>query len=75
MLSAHVRSHQITFSASWPRRAEFSSVFLTYAEDARFSSLRFHSALEWIQLEEFPLRFMACDVILETFKRNYCIIT
>ena len=32
------------FSASWRRRAEYSPVSMTSAEDARFSALRFHPA-------------------------------
>ena len=54
------------FAASWTRRAEFFSVFMTSTEDARFSALRFHPASGWMNsaAEEFPPRFMACDVIL-----------
>ena len=61
------------FWASWPRRAECSSVSMTSAEDARFSALRFHPASEWMNsaAEEFPPRFMACHAIFENFKRKY----
>ena len=60
------------FSASWPRRTEYSPVSMTFAEDARFSALRFHPALEWMNsaAEEFPPRFMACDVIFEKFQKE-----
>ena len=56
---------------SWPRRAEYSPVSMTSAEDARFSALRFHPASEWMTAaEEFPPRFMACDVIFEKFQKE-----
>ena len=41
------------FSSSWPRHAEFSSVSMTSAEDARFSTLRFHPASEWVNSATF----------------------
>ena len=59
------------YSASWPRRAEYSPVSMTSEEDARFSALRFHPASEWMNsaAEEFPPRFMACDVNFEKFEK------
>ena len=45
---------------------------MTSAEDARFSALRFHPASEWMNsaAEEFPPRFIACDVIFEKFQKE-----
>ena len=65
--------HTKDFSAFWPRRAEIYLVSMTSAEDVRFSALRFHPASKWMNsaAEEFPLRFMACDVMFKNFKRNY----
>ena len=67
------RSHQ-QFSRRLGQDARnFLLVSMTSAEDA---VLCFHPASvrsEWRNsaVEEFPPRFMACDVIFENFKRNY----
>ena len=64
------------FSASWRRRAEYSPVSMTSAEDARFSALRFHPASDprsglIPQRRNFRRVSWHVTSFSKNFKRNY----